>query len=162
MVSKQEIPMLKKLFVVSLCLSITSCANYVLDSQELKNSAPSRTESDTEYRMGMHYLIGRGVEQNYAEAITFFEKSAERNNPYAEAELGYLYSAGKGVPKDYHIAKSWYQKAANHDLASAQFNLGLMYEHGLGTPVNHALAEQWYQKAAAHGFEPARRALTGH
>lgn len=156
--------MLKKLIILSLCLLSVSCANQqFLTEKDMHDSSAARyTDSNAAYKTGMHYMLGRGVEQNYGKALTWFERAADQGNPYAESQIAYLYAAGKGVPKNYETSLEWYQKAARHGLASAQYNLGLMYANGLGTPVNKAAAQHWFQQSASRGFDPARRALMSH
>jgi uncharacterized protein len=110
-------------------------------------------------KMGVRYLLGRGVVQNDAKAFYYFNKAANEGDPFAQNEVAYMYAAGKGTTRDDRKALVWYEKAANHGLSSAQYNLGLMYLHGLGTAPNKALAMHWFQQSAAHGFEPARKAL---
>ncbi len=110
-------------------------------------------------KMGMRYLLGRGVPQNDTKAFYYFNQAANNDDPFAQNEVAYLYAAGKGTSRNYERALFWYEKAANHGLASAQYNLGLMYLHGIGTAPNKEVAMQWFQKSAARGFEPARLAL---
>lgn len=110
-------------------------------------------------KLGVRYLLGRGVPQNDQKAFYYFNQAAEAGDPLAQNEVAYLYAAGKGTPRNYPKALFWYEKAANHGLASAAYNLGLMYLHGLGTPANKAKATEWFKVSAAKGFEPAREAL---
>jgi TPR repeat protein len=111
-------------------------------------------------KMGVRYLLGRGVPQDNAKAFSYFLSAANEGDPFAENEVAYLYAAGKGTSQDYAKAFVYYQKAANHGLASAQYNLGLLYINGLGTAPDKVMAQQWLQKAAVHGFEPAKQALS--
>jgi hypothetical protein len=110
-------------------------------------------------KMGLRYLVGRGVPQNDAKAFGYFMSAANKGDPFAENEVAYLFASGKGTTQDYGKAFIYYQKAAKHGLASAQYSLGLMYANGLGTPTDKIMAQQWFQKSAAHGFEPAKQAL---
>jgi TPR repeat protein len=91
------------------------------------------------------YERGRGVAQDYAEAVRWYRKAAEQGHANAQFNLGNMYSNlqfnlgnmyfdGRGVPQDYAEAVRWYQKAADQGVPEAQFNLGLMYERGRGVP----------------------------
>lgn len=145
---------------------MTSCAStehgyFGNDQDDLSPQQLAAIKHLDDYQLGMRYLLGKGVKQDYQTASEHFEKAANRGNPYAQNELAYLYAFGKGVPQDYAAALSWYQKAANQGLASAQYNLGLMYDKGIGTPVNKMEARKWFQQAANRGFDPARQALVG-
>src|SRR5579863_1818616 len=57
---------------------------------------------------GYAYETGKGVPQDYAQAMTWYRKGADGGNVYAQAEIGYLYEAGHGVPQDYAQASAWY------------------------------------------------------
>ncbi len=64
------------------------------------------------YGIGLIYDNGKGVPQDYAEAINWYRKAAERGFPPAESNLGIMYENGKGVAQDYAEAANWYRKAA--------------------------------------------------
>lgn len=146
----------KTIFFIILSLSwlLTSCATTRTPSG-LPDQAIAQ-ESNT--RLGVRYLLGRGVPQNNEQAFYYFSKAAKEGDPLAENELAYLYASGKGTNQDWDKAFVYYQRAANQNLASAQYNLGLLYLHGFGTEKNKQLGIEWINKAAAHGFLPAKQA----
>ena len=43
------------------------------------------------------YLEGKGVKQDYSEALKYFEKGAAAGDTRAQNNLGYLYNHGLGV-----------------------------------------------------------------
>lgn len=89
------------------------------------------------------YLGGSGIRQDYDQARSLFEKSAQQNNASAKANLGAIYEHGYdgyGVRQDYAQAKIWYEKAAKQNDAIGQFNLGTMYLHGNGIPQDYVKA----------------------
>ncbi len=94
--------------------------------------------------------------EDYTAAISFFKKSAEQGNAYAQYSLGQMYRQGLGVTQDSKLAVSWFQKAAEQKYAYAQFNLGWMYEEGLGVTQDYKQAVSWYQKAAKQGNAQAQ------
>lgn len=122
------------------------------------NAAAIAKESDT--KLGVRYLLGRGVPQSDERAFHYFLAAARDNDPFAQNEVAYLYAAGKGTERNDEKAFEYYQKAANNGLASAQYNLGLFYQQGIGVEKNDTLAMSWFQKSSAHGFEPAKKALS--
>ena len=67
-----------------------------------------------QYYLGMMYLKGQGVEQDYAQASEWFRKAAENRLPQAQYKLANLYTQGKGVPKDLEFAYIWYRVGASH------------------------------------------------
>ncbi len=82
--------------------------------------------------LGVLYLEGKGVEQNYELAENCFRKAASSpdGDALAEYQLGKMHSEGLGIPKDLAKAASWYKKAADHKDVKAQFELGEMYRVG--------------------------------
>ncbi len=67
-----------------------------------------------QYYLGMMYLQGQGIEQDYNKAGEWFRKSAENSIPQAQYKLGRLYMQGRGVPKDYEFAYAWFSAGAAH------------------------------------------------
>ena len=57
-------------------------------------------------------VIGRGVTQDYTEAVMWFRKAADQGDAVAELLLGNHYAFGNGVPQDYSEAMSWFRMAA--------------------------------------------------
>lgn len=145
----------KILMLAGLCALFTGCSTGGLYSQ----NGQYANEGTGPSRMGVRYLLGRGVEQNNEKAFNYFSQAANSGDVMAQNEIAYMYAAGKGTPRNYTKSLYWYNKAANHGLASAQYNLGLMYYYGMGTPVNKPVANDWFKKSAAHGFEPAAQML---
>jgi TPR repeat protein len=147
--------MFRKLFILGLCLIMTACASQRMNDEDNNDTMQQAALTDADaYKLGMQYLLGKGVPQNYGTAANYFEKSASMGNPYAANQLGFMYVSGKGVQRNYATAIEWYQKAALRGVANAQYNLGIMYLHGLGTPVNTVEARKWLHLAAQHGFNP--------
>ena len=63
--------------------------------------------------LGLLYVNGRGVPQDYTKAIFWLRNAAERNERRAQYNLGWAYESGTGVPKDTLQAIAWYSKAAD-------------------------------------------------
>jgi hypothetical protein len=85
----------------------------------LKDAAEAgHVESITE--LGQAYYRGRGVMQNYALAVTQFQRAARRGCSEAQYMLGVCYRAGQGVAQDYARAYAWFNLASaqGHPLAS--------------------------------------------
>ena len=107
--------------------------------------------ADSQYELGDVYYFGRGVAKNYAEAVKWYKKAAERGHAGAQNDLGWMYQKGLGVPTDYAEAVKWYKKAAEQGNVTAQYRLGYMYANGLGVKKDNAEAEKWYQRARGRG-----------
>ena len=92
------------------------------DYEKAYNTMISLAKTDdkdglAQYYIGMMYLKGQGVAQDYKEASDWFRKASENRLPQAQYKLANLYTEGKGVPKDYEFAYLWYSTGAAHDHA---------------------------------------------
>ena len=69
--------------------------------------------------LGVVYATGRGVPQDYVEAVKWTRLAAEQGSAPAQYNLGLMYAKGHGVPKDYVMAYKWWSLAAaqGHELA---------------------------------------------
>ena len=100
------------------------------------------------------YYDGRGVPQDYAKAVAWYQIAAELGLAEAQCNLSVMYYDGKGVPQDYAKAAAWCQKAAEQGDALAQRNLSVMFlkkEIGENADVLYLnkRAVYWLEKAAA-------------
>jgi TPR repeat protein len=62
--------------------------------------------------LGVLYLQGEGVTQNYQTAAALFKKGAERSDSYGMFFYAECLAEGKGVQKDVGTATEWAKKAA--------------------------------------------------
>jgi TPR repeat protein len=76
--------------------------------------------------IGSLYALGKGVQQDYAQAIGWFAKAANQGLPKAQFHLGYAYLRGDGVTRDRNMAIAWFRKAAAQGYAPAQSILDQM------------------------------------
>ena len=60
------------------------------------------------------YYEGKGVHQNYTEALQWYLKAAEGGFSPAQNRLGEMYYTGRGVRQNSVIAKEWYKKACDN------------------------------------------------
>ena len=122
---------------------------------ELRRRA-EQGDSSAQYNLGVIYLNGKGVPQDYSEAVSWFRKAAEQGVAGAQYNLGLMYANGHGVPQDYQEAVSWFRKAAEQGKASAQHNLGVMYHNGQGVPQGLPGGGELVRKAAEQGYASAQ------
>jgi serine/threonine protein kinase len=129
------------------------------DRQTLPNELRRKAEAGdaaAQFNIGCSYRDGRGVKQDYAEALRWYQKAADQGYAAAQCSIGVLYANGRGVKQDYAEALRWYQKAADQGDATAQSNIGWLYDHGRGVKQDYAEALRWYQKAADQGYAIAQ------
>ena len=121
--------------------------------------AASQGHADAQYELGCCYAEGKGVAQDYAEAVVWWHKAAEHCVAMAQSELGYCYAEGKGVEQDYTVAASWWSFAAENGIAEAQYELGCCYAEGRGGEQDCAQAAYWWSEAAEQGMPQAQYEL---
>jgi TPR repeat protein len=92
--------------------------------------AAGQDEPESQYKLGLQYEDGQGVEKDLSLAATWYAKAAEQDYPAAQYRLGFLYYRGEGVAQDFRTAKSWLEKASVNDDADAALLLGRMYLDG--------------------------------
>ena len=121
------------------------CYNKVLGGKEQAYVAAAM------YSIGYMYDYRQGVEQDYAQAMEWYEKAAILGESNAMNNIGYLYMNGLGVEQDYTTALEWYMKAADLGNSTAMANIGYMYYNGLGVEQNYTTALEWNMNAADLG-----------
>lgn len=112
------------------------------------------SNGEAEFYLGLMYQEYRGVPQDYAEAIRWYQLAADQGNARAQYNLGNMYESGKGVLQNYLEAFRFYHLVAEQGHASpalAQYRLGSMYQNGQGVTQNNVLAHMWYNIAAFIG-----------
>ena len=121
--------------------------------------AARKGDAAAQYKIGESYDLGRGVAQDYKEAVQWYRRSAEQGNAQAQFALGEMYKNGDGVAKDLVQAVHWYRLAAEQGNPGAQLLLGVLYESGLGVPLDFKEAAKWYRQSAAQGDARAQLLL---
>lgn len=71
-----------------------------------------RGEQMAQYQVGVMYERGIGVEQNQAQSVSWYEKSAQQGYTDAQYNLALMYASGRGVEKNLENAMVWLSKAA--------------------------------------------------
>jgi len=129
--------------------------------------------------LGIMYEVGKGVPQDYAEAVRWYRKAADQGLADAQFNLGRMFIRGDGVPEDHARAFKLYRRAAEQGLARAQSALGSMYSDInndplmneinsaiLGRPIkngsvplDYVESVKWDRKAADQGYYSAQFSL---
>jgi TPR repeat protein len=105
----------------------------------------------SEHYLGLLYRDGKGVAQDYGEALQWFQKAVDAGSASAMRHLGLLYYEGEGVARDYDKAYQWYEKAADAGDRYAMYNVGFLYANGNGVAQDYVKARARFQKAVAAG-----------
>jgi TPR repeat protein len=118
---------------------------------ELKQRAGAG-DARAQVQVGLAYLTGDGFAADDAEAVKWFRKAADQDDPDGERYLAEMYVSGRGVPADNAEAAKWLRLAAAQGDARSEHNLAVMYLQGMGVPKNTAEAAKWMRKAADQGL----------
>ncbi|PST27249.1 peptidoglycan-binding protein [Mesorhizobium plurifarium] len=108
------------------------------------------------YEIGARFTEGRGVEQDRAEAVKWYQRAADAGVVPAEYRLASLYEKGAGVQRDGAKAKALYLKAAAAGNASAIHNLAVMLAGSRDGAPDLAEAAKWFEKAANFGVRDSQ------
>lgn len=85
----------------------------------MRSLAETTDHAYAQYYVGMMFLKGQGVAQDYKEAGQWFLKAAEQRIPQAQFQLGSLYLSGDGLPRDPEQAYAWFKVGASHHHAKS-------------------------------------------
>jgi uncharacterized protein len=87
--------------------------NYVLAGQIFLPLAEERDARAQTY-LGVMYLRGQGVPQNFAVAAYWLQLASSAGVPTAQYFFGLMYDKGQGVPRDFVLAQAWLNLAVAH------------------------------------------------
>ena len=90
---------------------------------------------------GKMYYYGRGVKQDYAEAVKYLGSGG--NDSESLFLLGEMYHEGLGVKADQKKALEYLNQSADLGYVPAMAMLGTMYFEGKGTPKDYEMAVRW-------------------
>ena len=127
-----------------------------------KRALPPKTVPKIEALTAEEYYEKGNIalqEENYTDAITWYQKAAKQEYANAQYCLGLCYANGWGVVLNHETAVEWYRKAAGQSHPDAQYCLGLCYANGWGVEQNDKTAVEWYHKSAELGNVEAQAHL---
>ena len=112
--------------VVVLCLTPLS-AIWAQDVVPLPNVPQLQTlatqgNAIAQFNLGVLHDVGRGVRQDYAQAVKWYRLAAAQGHAGAQFNLGGMYFEGSGVAQDYVRAYQWFTLAGVAGYAGAVKN----------------------------------------
>ncbi len=126
------------------------------DLEKLRARA-EQSDAEAQNALGNAYNEGQaGLKQDYAEALKWYRRAAEKGFAMAQYNLGLASELGHGVPADEQQAFRHYLQAAEQGFGAAQFNVGNMYANGRGTGRDLFEANLWFKQAAEKGIVEAQ------
>ena len=87
--------------------------NYVL-SAEIFGRLAEQGDPRAQTYLGVMYLRGQGVPQNFDAAAFWLHLASETGLPEAQYFLGLMYDKGQGVAQDFVVAHAWLNLAVAH------------------------------------------------
>lgn len=104
------------------------------------------------YHVGRYNKYAIGIPENPSEAMVYFHKAAEANNPSGFVELALAYEQEyAGTEFDADKAIEYMTKAAEMDYTYAQYKLGTYYYYGL-KDIDYNKALEWFNKSYNDGY----------
>ena len=129
------------------------------DAAQATIAAAKKGDASAQYKLGEMYDLGKGVPQDFRQAVKWYRLSAQQGNASAQFALAEMYKNGDGVEKDLGEAVRWYRRAADQGNAGAQLLLGVLYESGVGVSTDLTEAATWYRRSADQGDARAQLLL---
>ena len=68
---------------------------------------PEAGDAEAQLNLGVMYHQGQGVEQDFREAVKWFQKAADQGFAGAQNNLGVMYGDGLGLEQNYVTAYAW-------------------------------------------------------
>jgi localization factor PodJL len=108
------------------------------------------------FEIAARYAEGRGIPQDMAAAVSWYERAAEAELAPAQYRLGSIYEKGLGIPQDFAAAQEWYTLAADAGNVKAMHNLAVLHAEGAGGEPDLELAASLFRQAAEHGVRDSQ------
>lgn len=106
--------------------------------------AAQEGNAKAQFALGGMYDEGVGVNQDYRQAVAWWQQSANQGYANAEFYLGTMYENGQGVPADKAEAIVWYRKAAAQGYTRAMNAIASLGSQALTPPLRQA-EEKFHQ-----------------
>lgn len=98
--------------------------------------------------LGLFYLQGKWVKQNYELAAKLFYRAAHQGFFEGYYHLGVMSEHGYGAAADLDAAHAFYLLAATNGYVLAQRALGFKYKNGQGVTQDLSQSAEWFRLAA--------------
>ena len=118
--------------------------------------AAEREDAEAQCKLGVMYIDGKILKQDYKKGIFWLTESAEQGWRDASYNLAILHRYGVGFEKNIENAIFWYKKANTLGLVVAAYDLGNLYYYGTEVRKDDQEAIKWLGWAANEGYEPAQ------
>jgi TPR repeat protein len=140
---------------LSALLTLVFLASTLAQTQTPSDVARWKNEAEhgnavSQFWLGVAYESGKGVQQDFKEALRWLAKSAHQGNADGQNLMGQMFEEGEGVPVNYVQAAKWYRAACENrpDRGGAGQgcnNLGLLYLDGHGVKPSRVEAYKYFK-----------------
>ena len=97
------------------------------DAIALSARAAAQGNAQAQAEMGARYLNGKGVMQNYQQALRLYHASAAQKYVPARVAMGDIYMGGKAVPRNAEQAIKWWSLAADQGDRTARVQIAMQF-----------------------------------
>jgi len=114
--------------------------------------AAGKGDPSAEFEVAARFAEGKGVQQDFKQAMVWYQRAATQGLAQAQYRLGTLFERGLGTTVDLARARIWYQRAAEQGSVKAMHNLAVLSAgRDAGSP-DYGSAAVWFQQAAERGL----------
>ena len=138
---------------------VIGCAHETDSTEELTHAA-ELGDAVAQFQLGLMYASGFGdFEEDDAEALRWYRRSAEQEFARAQSKLGNAYAYGVGLEQDFTQAATWCRLGAEQGDADGQLCMAMLYAGGCGVEQDGTESARWYRLAARQGYGAAQARL---
>lgn len=119
------------------------------------NNGFGKWQSEAQASLGLRYLEGNGVIQDFVKAYEWITKSALQGNAPSIFFIS-DWHLKKSDKQDQLLGRVMLETAASRGLPQAQFRLALYYSDGKLVQPDYSLAATWARKASEQGYAKAQ------
>lgn len=139
------------------CLLFILCISYSANASEYDPSASvfrfqqkmaERGDAESQFKLGLMYETGSGVEQSLVSSIIWYRKAADQNHKAANNRLTYLEIKKNGFKESHNQWLIKLKNDARFNEGEALFLLGQMYAEGTGVNKSLTRSLKLLRKAA--------------
>jgi localization factor PodJL len=114
--------------------------------------AAAKGDPSAEFEVAARFAEGKGVKQDFKQAIVWYLKAAARGFAPAQYRLGTLFERGLGEKTDLAKARVWYRRAADQGNIKAMHNLAVLSANRESNMPDYPTAAHWFNEAAERGL----------
>lgn len=114
--------------------------------------AASKGDPSAEFEVGARLAEGKGIDQNFADALSWYQRSAQKGFAQAQYRLATFFERGLGTKADVARASVWYKRAAEQGNVKAMHNLAVLSASRRSGSPDYATAAKWFAEAADRGL----------